>query len=358
MSKRQSAKMSKPNPIIFLYQAADVACLMIIPLFAAELGATNFEIGIIGSCYGIAVFLSSYLFGKIGDVYTKKFVIMLGLLASCLTFGMQMFAEDFFSLALTRFLAGFSVGIFPPALTAYAYESKSSFGRFLSFGPLGMAVGCFIAGLIGVYYRIFAFSSLCMVFAFFIASTLTPTETKKKMVGRKHLLKKDFGIYLAFFLRHIGANSVWIIMPLFIEGIGGNIRWIGFLYTLNFVVQVVFMNALSKLRTSKLVLWGTFGSTLGFLGYALARNPYHLIPVELIIGFSWASLWVGINTILLERNEEHSTVAGLFTSIQFLSVSLGPFIGGVIAQLFGYRATMIFATISSLASFAVFKMKT
>jgi MFS family permease len=349
----------RPHPIIFLYQAADVACLMIIPLFAAELGATSFEIGIIGTCYGIAIFLSSYLFGKIGDVYTKKFVIMLGLLASSLTFGVQMFAEDLLSLALVRFLVGFSVGIFPPALTAYAYESKSNFGRFLSFGPLGMAVGCFLAGLIAVYYRIFAFSSLCMVLTFFVASTLTPTETKKKprMNSRKHLIKKDFWIYLAFFLRHTGANSVWIILPLFIEEIGGNIRWIGFLYTMNYVVQVILMNALGRLKTSKLVLLGTFSSTLGFLGYAIARNPYHLIPIELMIGLSWASLWVGMNTLLLERNEEHSTVIGLFTSTQFLSVSFGPFIGGAIAQLFGYRATMMFAAVLSFASFVVFKVK-
>jgi MFS family permease len=348
----------KTQSIHLLYQLAASASLIFIPLLAKGLGAQDWEIGVIGSVYGTTLFFSAYLFGRLSDIYNKRFIILLGLAVSSLAFALQIFARDIISLTLVRALAGFSIGIFPPALVAYVYEAKIRFGQFLSFGSLGMAVGCFFAGLIAIYYQIFIFSSLCLFLAFLVGLILPTIKFKSMEIPRfpKQLIKRDFFVYLSFFLRHLSAYAVWIIFPLFIKELGGTMAWIGMLYTLNYCGQFVFMNLLDRFKTSRLISLGFLGSALTFLCYTFAQNPSQLIPVELLLAFSWSSLWIGMNLHLLKRNVEHSTVVGLLTSTQSISMACGPFIGGWIAQLLNYKAIMWFAFAFSLLALMTFEI--
>jgi MFS family permease len=269
-----------------------------------------------------------------------------------------MFAGDVVSLTLVRALAGFTIGIFPPALVAYVYEEKIRFGRFLSFGPLGMAIGAFFAGLIAIYYQIFIFSSLCLLLAFLIGLTLPTIKSKPMKIPRflKQLIKKDFFVYLSLFFRHLSANAVWIIFPLFIKQLGGTLAGVGLLYAINYISQFIFMNLFDRFKSSKLILFGFLGSALTFLCYAFVQNFYQFIPIELLLAFSWSALWMGMNLHLLKRNVEHSTVIGLLTSTQSISIACGPFIGGWIAYFLGYRATMWFAFAFSLLALMTFEI--
>ena len=54
----------KENFIQLLYRAAFSASYMSIPILAEELGGSKTQIGIIGAVYGLALFTSSYLFGR------------------------------------------------------------------------------------------------------------------------------------------------------------------------------------------------------------------------------------------------------------------------------------------------------
>jgi len=349
----------KTQSIHFLYQSAIMSSLIFIPLMAKDLGATDWEIGVIGATYGTALFLSSYLFGRLSDLYDKKPIILLGLAVASLSFALQVCARDVVSLALVRTLAGFSIGIFPPALVACVYESKIRFGNFLSFGSLGWAAGSFVAGLIAVYYKIFVFSSLCFFLAFLIACTLPSIRYKPSMSIPRfplNLIKKDFAVYLSFFLRHMSANAVWIIFPLFVIELGGNMTWVGLLYTTNYVGQFVCMNLLDRFKSSKLITLGFLCSAITFLGYVFAQNIYQLILIELLLAFSWSSLWTGTNLHLLNGNREHSTVMGLLNSTLSLSVACGPLVGGCIAYLAGYRATMGFAFCFAICALVIFKL--
>ncbi|HIH98762.1 MAG TPA: MFS transporter [Thermoplasmata archaeon] len=348
----------KTQSIHLLYQSAASSSLIFIPLLAEGFGAQEWEIGVIGAVYGTALFASSYLFGRLSDIHNKRFIILLGLAASGLAFALQIFAGDVISLTVARGLAGFAIGIFPPALVAYVYEAKIRFGRFLSFGPLGMAIGAFFAGLIAIYYQIFIFSSLCLLLAFLIGLTLPAIRSKPMKIPRfpKHLIKRDFFVYLSLFFRHVSANAVWIIFPLFVKQLGGTLVGISLLYTVNYIGQFIFMNLFDRFKSSKLIICGFSGSALTFLCYAFTQNFYQFIPIELLLAFSWSSLWVGMNLHLLNRNVEHSTVIGLLTSTQSISIACGPFIGGWVAYFLGYRATMWFAFALSLLALLTFEI--
>ena len=166
----------KQNVIQLLYRTAFLASYLFIPILAGELGASKTQVGFIGAVYGLAVFSSSYLFGRASDLHGRKSFLHLGLGVSSLTFFPQVLTDPSFVarlwadpwlLALARGLAGFSIGVFPPALIAYVYESRDLLGRLSSFGALGWAIGNFIAGLIAMYWGAFVLSSACLLLAFF-----------------------------------------------------------------------------------------------------------------------------------------------------------------------------------------------
>ena len=69
----------KPSVIQMLSSVAVFASFLFIPNLARELGASEYEVGIIGAVYGLAVFTSSYIFDRAADVYDRKRIIRVGL---------------------------------------------------------------------------------------------------------------------------------------------------------------------------------------------------------------------------------------------------------------------------------------
>jgi len=56
-----------------------------------------------------------------------------------------------------------------------------------------------------------------------------------------------------------------------------------------------------------------------------------MLGVQVLLGFSWATLYVGCLKVLTETNPETGTAGGLFNSVLSLSSILGPILGGVLA---------------------------
>ncbi len=357
----------KPNLIQMLSNVAVFASLLFIPNLAKDLGATDSEIGVIGAVYGLAVFTSSYIFGRAADIYDRKSIIRLGLLLSTITVFLQALTDPYFVapllsspllLAFARGLVGFSLGMFPPALTAYVYESKRSLGRFTGFGALGLAIGTLVAGLIAIYWGVFIFSSACIFLAFLLSLTFPDIGRAKLKVPffPAALLKKNLHVYLPFFLRHSGANCIWIIYPLYIASLGGDKFWIGAIYTINTATQFVVMQFIDRFEGRALLNVGLVLSVVTFLSISLAQSFLHLIPAQIVLGASWSCLYVGSLVHLMKHNVEKSTSGGILGSLTSLSMVFGALVGGSLSGLFGYRATMYAAVGLTLLGFFLFKL--
>src|SRR5659263_595086 len=104
------------NAIQFLINSSIMMSTLFIPIFASDLNASGTQIGIIGACYGAALFLSTYIFSRASENYRPKTLLYAGFLCSSVTFFIQMYAFDWVSLALMRAMAGFSAGIYPAVL--------------------------------------------------------------------------------------------------------------------------------------------------------------------------------------------------------------------------------------------------
>jgi len=357
----------KPNAIQLLSNLAFSASILFIPNLAQDLGASDIQIGIIWAVYGLAVFASSYLFGRASDVYERKLFLRFGLGVSAFTFFLQVLVDPSFILplwanpwflAVARGLAGFSVGIFPSALTAYVYESGGPLGSFSSFGALGTAIGTFIAGLLAMYWGSFVLSSACLFLAFLISLTM-PTVTSPHLrvpFFPKELMKRNWYVYLSYLMRHMGANCIWTIYPLYIVSLGGDKFWIGVIYSVNTITQFLVMRYLDRFENKTLVTSGLTLSAITFIAYTFTQNFYQLIPVQVLLACSWSCMYIGSLLYLMKHNVEKATCAGMLDSVINLSAVFGALIGGVVAQFFGFKATMYAAAILATLGFGLFKM--
>jgi MFS family permease len=350
----------KSSVIQMLSSLALSASLLFIPNLAKDLGANDTEIGVIAAVYYVSVFLSSFLFGRASDVYNRKFLLRLGLGISVFTFFLQILTDPLLFafanpllLAVARALVGFSLGMFPAALTAHVYESGNLLGRFSSFGALGWAVGTFVAGLISLYWGIFLLSSVCFLLAFLISFKMTEVNSPRLEVPffPKKLLKKNWFVYLPFFLRHSGANCIWVIYPLYIASLQGDKFWIGVIYMVNTASQFVVMRFADRFRDKALIITGFLMSFITFLSFSVAQVFYHLLPMQVILGCSWSCIYVGSLLYLMKRNVEKATSTGILSSVISLAAVFGSLIGGVIAQFFGFTATMYTAAALTAVGF-------
>lgn len=345
------------NAIQFFTNSAVMMSILFIPILADNLGASGTEIGMIGAVYGASLFISTYIFSRASDILSPKLLLYTGFSSATLTFFLQALAYDAFSLGVIRTLAGFSAGIYPAALLLYVYRLKHSIENFISFMPLGWAAGFLAAGIIAVYWQIFVISSLLFMVSFLIALTLPNIQANTKKRDDYfsiHVLKRNWYIYLAFFLRQMGANNVWIIFPLYLRSLGADELWIGIIYTLNPLLQFFIMRRLDRYNNITLIHAGYMISTIAFMAFLPLTAHYHALIGMVLIAFSFSCLFVGSTNELLENNEDKGTSAGLLNSTLSLSTVAGSLIGGSVLEHYNYHVVIAIGAFFAFLGYVVF----
>lgn len=324
--------------------------IIFLPLFAQDIGASKLQIGIIGGTYGITYAASSWFFGRQSDKKGRVSFIRLGLGLSVLALATQTMADNPVVLIGIRALVGLCLGISAAALMAYNFEAGGSTGRFASFGSLGWLLGAVIAIFIPSYHKLFLISAASAGTAFLISLSLKEPQNRIQLEPvTMDVFRHNTRIYIPFFLRHMGANMVWVMLPLFFASLGASKPWIAVLSGINTGCQFIAMMFVERFRESRLFVLGFGLSALVFLLYALVNNYLQLIPVQMLLASSWSCLYVGALLLLLKNNEERATSTGILFSTISISGAAGPFLGGLVAQLWGFQPLMYFAAGLSLA---------
>lgn len=344
------------NLIQFLANSSLMMSGIFIPVFATSMGASYFDVGLISAFFGSASFISSFIFGKAADINRLRPIVLAGLAISAVSFLLQIFAYDSISLALIRAMVGFSVGVYPAALIVNVYYEKGSIGKFSSFGALGWMVGYIIAGFVGNIEHLFILSSLLFCIAFLTALRLKEVEKPSLHVSFFSLdvFRNNLDTYLSVFIRHVGAVSVWTILPLYMASLGASNFWIGMIYAINPFIQFLIMRQLDNFRNEWLMKWGFVTSALAFGSYFFASSYYLIIPGMFLVAFGWSFMYVGANQLLVERSIEKASSAGILSSTISAANIVGALLGGVALELFGFRQTMVFAVICSMVAMAIF----
>jgi MFS family permease len=298
---------------------------------------------------------SSLFSGWKSDSLGRLLFVRWGLFISGIAFAAQLLAHSVVLLMVMRGAVGFALGIATAATIAYAFESGTDMGKYSSYGSLGWIFGAVGAALVGEIRLLFGLSSLVCLLAFFLSLAFreAPSYSFSAPPNLWQVLRRDYRIYLAVFLRHLGATAVWIILPLYLASLGMNKFWIGLLWGINFFVQFMVMRYLERFNEYKTFAFGQVLSVLVFVAFGFVSGRLPLIAVQVLLGVAWSCLYVGALLIVLRGGEEKGTAGGIFQSTLNLCNAIGPLLGGLIAQGWGYRGVMFFAASLGVAGMLV-----
>jgi len=332
--------------VSFLFNFSMEASRIFLPLYARDLGASNFDIGLIGASYGVAYFISSFIFGRQSDMKGRLRFIRVGLALSAVVYTFQVFAPSPMILLGIRGLIGLCLGIVSAALMAYVYENGERVGNFVAFGSLGWLLGSLIAAALRSYETLFISSAVATAFAFLVSLTLHEERANRIRVAviPLNVIWANRKVYFPFLLRHTGANIIWIIFPLFLASIGASKLWIAIIWGINVGGQFIAMQFIDRFNAAKMFTIGLILSILSFVSYGVASHYLQLIPVQIILAISFSCLFIGALNFLLRNNVERGTAVGLLYSTSYLSAAIGPFLGGTISEVWGFKTVMYVAS--------------
>jgi len=347
-----------------LSSGAFLASFTYIAIYAKEAGLTNFQITVMASLYATATFFSAYIFGRLADIYGKRKVLIVGLFSLIFLAGSQALASDLFSFLSFRFFAGIGFGMFPAALAAYAFESKAKMGRFSAFGALGWGLSLLLSGVVadrfGVW-SVFIFAGAMAGISLIIALRLgkIPEVRIRSSLLPFKMFKKNYRVLVPFIIRHSTAASIWVLWPVFLhEELGLNFWEIGIVQATNALTQVLSMFIVGDhLKPRTLIGIGLITSALAFISFTLVQEFPLFLITQVLLGFSWANLYVGSLRIMLDRNKERASAAGLLASSISLSSLIGPLISLVIVQVLpnsSFEGPMYLAFGASMVAFLYF----
>lgn len=345
------------------FQHAGIAIIFVfMPIIASGVTKSVFEIGIIVASFSFAQILSEIYFGRISDKRgTRLLFIRAGFVGCAITFGFHYFADDALLLLLARIGAGLATGIMIPAMIAYSYEAskeKAKVASVISFHALGWLAGIVAAGIANDEKLIFIVSAGLFLAGLIVSSKLPNTVSKKEIEPgtTKMVISKNRFLFLSLLMRHIGAASVWTILPLMLmEKFGAQLYEISIVYVSNTVTAFVIMNLMAsriKIRNVTKFKIGIGLTTFVFIGLSQITEWWMAMPFMSLVGATWAFLYIGGNFHLMDNNPK-STSTGIFSSTLSISTVIGPVIAGAIAFYFEYVSVMYFAIAVIICGFLI-----
>nr|WP_290665592.1 MFS transporter [Ardenticatena sp.] len=132
--------------IIFVNLIGFGIIIPLLPLYAVEFGATEWQVGLLFASYSVAQLIATPILGALSDRYGRRPILLVSLLGTVVSFVMMALANSLAMLFLARIVDGISGGNIPTA-RAYISDVTTREERAGAYGLIGAAFGLgFILG--------------------------------------------------------------------------------------------------------------------------------------------------------------------------------------------------------------------
>lgn len=325
----------------------------LVPVFAMqELGATYFDIGIIGLANYVPYMVAPALVGLLLDRFNKGLILSAGIAMAMASIFLLAFAETVVDVMLVRAITGIAHAFFwPPAeavvTTATAPEKRvRAISRFTMAWVAGYMVGPPLGGMLfeSVGFRVlFEYSSVMMVVALVASFMLIRygREVRQKLysIGEVFRVIKfnprisalvlyysaAFGIILTIFPAYLKENTI----NEFSIGILFFIFGLSRLFTLPFTHRFA-------VRERASIFVATLAIAFAML-IAYSMTTFASFSLTLILlGFAF-SLYFPITLSLITRNIPKrmvGTSVGAYETVFGIGWAIGPVFSGIAADIF------------------------
>lgn len=302
----------------------------ILPIFTKELGAQDYQVGLIAMIFPIMNFLFAPFWGTLSDRHGRRPIMLLSIFITGIAYFVFAQANVLLILFLSRMLSGIGSANISVA-QAYITDVTSPEERTKSLGFLGAAfgIGFIIGPSLGGFLKSvsspgtvdwvgYVASAMCfvnLIMAYFLLPeslnekkknlpfnfkvvTGIITELKKPLVS--HLLWINFIFITAFMLMQIASSLMWK------EVNGLNEKEIGYVFgfvgVATAIVQGLLVGRMVKwFGEAKLIYYGIFFMAIGLVILPIAGNQFFM-PFEFVglalIALANGCLTPGITSLL------------------------------------------------------------
>lgn len=367
--------------IAFASYFASYMRIPVVPLFAASLGATTVEVGVINSAFLLMMGLLSFPLGLLSDRWGRKLLITWGLVISLITSLLLYFSATPRQLMGIYLLFGVGLAAVGPTLMSYVADISPpthlgrSYGWYTTAIYGGMSAGPAVGGWVAQGWGFRPLFLLAAAFLFFlvwlVVFFLPETESvpgPRPNPGSRSPLTQELlhnrpllGCWLITLGGCFGQGMFITFVPLLAHEQGLNLGQIG----LVFAVQAV-CNALSRFPIGRLsdmaanrrnlAVLGFLAFGLSLAGFGISRSMLHFLLVAAALGVSMGLAFTPLGALIVETvpPESRGLAMGGYNTCIYLGMMLSSaFMGGVIGMV-GFAQGFLASTLLIFLASACF----
>ncbi len=336
--------------------------LPLVPLLASDLGATNFQVGMINAGFMLAAASLSIPLGLVSDRLGRRRLILAGMIVSGLTSIFLVLARTPVQVGSIYLFSGIGLACFSPSMMSYVGDvSPPSFlgrayGWYTAALYLGMAAGPGLGGVVasGGFRTAFLVSAAVIAAGIVLGAPRLPAPppvahapSVPVLAALGELLRNR--TVLACWIATLCATFAWgalfAFFPLYARSRGISVAHTGFIFTCQAASNALLRIPVGHLadRTggrgryivSGCLLFGVGIASVGFLG-----SPGPLYALFAAIGGTMAAAFIGIGALLAESvpTRTRGLAMGGYNSAIYGGFALSAATLGAVIDRFGFRA--------------------
>ncbi|NXR27375.1 S22AI protein, partial [Cinclus mexicanus] len=363
------AKRGQVICVAYVIAALDLTFLFmqmgVMPYLAKSLGLDSVGFGYLQTIFGVLQLVGGYIFGRFADQFGARAALILSCTSGSIFFLLMSLSTSIPLLFLSRLPGVFMHGI--PGAQKVITDMTTPSQRAAALGKLGLCFGVGIiagsamGGVLSTKFGIYAPTYVGLVGSLIntlITMVWIPSQTKPKpdyhMTEHSDLfsireilrLMKFPGVMEVFIVKVFAGLPIGLFMIMFsiisMDFFGLEAVESGYLMSyfgvLQMVVQGLVVGKLASHYTEMTLLrLSVFVFASVGLGMALMRTVWHYCIIAVPLVFAFSMLATITDSILTKAVPSSDTGAmlGICASVQPLTRTVGPTIGGVLYKKFG-----------------------
>jgi len=357
-----------------LFFSSNFYFVSILPTYLSGLGCNRSEIGVVIGVFSITSIFLRPFFGRVSDSFSKKKLMIFGLVVFVVVPLLYPLTESVFVLALIRFLHGMGVA-------TYATASIVMIADIAPKEKLGYAMGIYVTSIsvsMGIgpaagfklmnhfnFGELMFFPSAASLMALFLILNvyepkLERDESNKRTFRAVLADKYVFLPSLVFASCSTTLGAIMAFLPLYILGFekaGASLFFLIFSATI-VVIRLVAGGLSDVVGRVKVILPSMLFIFSGPAGLAMANSPRMIYLVALFYGVGYGLSYPSLNAFVVDHAplENRGAALGIFSASVDTGSFLGPIIAGFLSDHFGFRDMFWAVSLFPLGGLALFTL--
>jgi len=350
----------------------------IIPNYARDLGASGLYIGLIYSGFSISRAILQTPVGRLSDRFSKKKIIIIGLLLYAIVSIIYTYVSSPETLILVRVLHGVGSSMMLPVAMPYGINLTPSGqeGKYMGYMNTalfaGFGTGPFIGGYIYENYStrmVFNSMSILIIISRILTMFFVPdektlgTNTRTSIVPIKEILSNRTLTSILIYrgVNALGRGTIMSFLPLFaVQILGVSGTYIGLVLSvgifLNAFLQTPMGILADRYNRRLMLISGGITASIGYLYMVQTSNIIEIFIARIIVSIGGALSLPAVTAIIAEEGKKlgSGSTVGVFNTAMSIGQIIGPVLSGVLLDIYRIGAVFYFSGIISFTSVLVF----